>query len=81
MLLAAAAVRDPGRDIYGLVGEPYVVIDYVYLHGGRIVDDWHAPTRLKVDDPETIEAVEMIHLRRRWAPKRPPSPARPSRSA
>jgi ABC-type glycerol-3-phosphate transport system substrate-binding protein len=56
--MAAMSVRDPDAGVYGLVSFPFAVIPFVYQHGGRVVDDWRAPTRLQVDDPLTIEAVE-----------------------
>jgi multiple sugar transport system substrate-binding protein len=54
----ASLARDPETDVYGLASYPFFVIPFIYQHGGRVVDDWRAPTRLAVDDPLTIEAVE-----------------------
>jgi ABC-type glycerol-3-phosphate transport system substrate-binding protein len=58
LLMAAMATRDPNEGVYGLVGQPIFVVPFVYQHGGQIVDDWRAPTRLTLDDPLTIEAIE-----------------------
>jgi ABC-type glycerol-3-phosphate transport system substrate-binding protein len=55
---AAMSVRDPDADIYGLTAQPFSAIPFVYQHGGKIVDDWRRPTRLAVDDPLTVEAIE-----------------------
>jgi ABC-type glycerol-3-phosphate transport system substrate-binding protein len=58
MLDAALRVRDPDKDVYGLVAFPHFSIPFVYQHGGRLVDDWRMPTRMTLDEPRTIEAVE-----------------------
>jgi multiple sugar transport system substrate-binding protein len=58
MLMAASSVRDPDEGVYGLASLPILVVPFIYQHGGQIVDDWRAPTRLTFDDPLTIEAVE-----------------------
>ena len=58
LLIAAMSVRDPDEGIYGLVSQPIFVVPFVYQHGGQILDDWRAPTRLTLDDPLTIEAIE-----------------------
>jgi multiple sugar transport system substrate-binding protein len=57
LLMAATSVRDPDAFIYGLAGGPIDVIPFIYQHGGRVLDDWHRPTRFVVDDPLTIEAI------------------------
>jgi multiple sugar transport system substrate-binding protein len=56
----ALALSDPDAGVFG-----YVPIDvsldslaFIYLHGGRIFDDWQNPTRTTFDDPLTIEALE-----------------------
>ena len=60
-VFAGSAVADPEQDVYGFVGFPnFAVIPFVYQHGGRILDDWRAPTRLIVDEPLTIEAIEFL---------------------
>jgi len=58
LLTTAVSVRDPDTDVYSLASLPIFVIPFVYQHGGQIVDDWRRPTRLTVDDPLTIEAIE-----------------------
>jgi len=58
MLMTASGVRDPDEGVYGFVAFATLTIPFVYQHGGRIVDDWHAPLRTTFDDPLTIEAIE-----------------------
>jgi len=58
MLRAGLEIRDPDQDIFGLVTFPFMTIPFVYQHGGQIVDDWQAPTRLTLDDPLTVDAIE-----------------------
>lgn len=58
LLMTAISVRDESEDIYGLASLPVFAIPFVYQHGGKIVDDWRAPTRLTLDDPRTVEAIE-----------------------
>lgn len=58
LLRAALQVRDPEQNIYGLVAFPFFTIPFIYQHGGQIMDDWDEPTRLTLDDPLTIEAVD-----------------------
>ena len=54
----ATLARDPDGGIYGLASPPLFAVPFIYQHGGRIVDNWRAPTRLTVDEPQTIEAVD-----------------------
>ena len=56
----ALALSDPDAGVFG-----YVPVDvfldslaFIYLHGGRIFDDWQNPTRTTFDDPLTIGAME-----------------------
>jgi len=58
LVMTAVSVRDPDAGIYGLTASPFTAIPFIYQHGGRIVDDWRRPTRLIVDEPLTIEAIE-----------------------
>jgi multiple sugar transport system substrate-binding protein len=58
LLMAAVSVRDPDEGIYGLAASSVAMIPFVYQHGGRIVDDWRNPTKLVVDDPLTVQAIE-----------------------
>jgi multiple sugar transport system substrate-binding protein len=58
LLMTAMSARDPDEGIYGLVSQPIFAVPFVYQHGGQILDDWHAPTRLTLDDPLTVEAIE-----------------------
>jgi len=58
MLRAAVELRDPDGSVYGLAAYPFFSIPMVYQHGGQIMDDWQTPTRLTMDDPLTIEAIE-----------------------
>jgi multiple sugar transport system substrate-binding protein len=58
LLMAALSTRDPDDGVYGLVSQPIFVIPFVYQHGGQIVDDWRAPTRLTLSEPLTVEAIE-----------------------
>lgn len=58
LLRAAIEIRDPDQDIYGLAAFPFMTIPFVYQHGGQIMDDWQTPTRLTLDDPLTIDAIE-----------------------
>jgi multiple sugar transport system substrate-binding protein len=58
LLVAAMSTRDSDDGVYGLVSQPIFVIPFVYQHGGQIVDDWRAPTRLTLNEPLTVEAIE-----------------------
>jgi multiple sugar transport system substrate-binding protein len=58
LLMTAMSVRDESEEIYGLSSPTAFAIPFVYQHGGTIVDDWRAPTRLTLDEPLTIEAIE-----------------------
>lgn len=58
LLEAGLWVRDPDEGVYGFVAFPHFTVPFIYQHGGRLVDDWERPTRLTLDDPLTVEAVE-----------------------
>ncbi len=51
--------HDPASRLFGFCTEPYDLdpFVFVYLWGGRIVDDLNAPQRVTLDQIETIEAV------------------------
>lgn len=60
----ALALTDPDAEVYGYalqyqgdlaIYEPVMLI---YQHGGRIFDDLQSPTRMTLDDPLNIEAME-----------------------
>lgn len=59
---AASGVRDADNNIFGYAtpqsGDMPDLLMFVYLNGGRILDDLKNPTRATFDDPKTIEAVE-----------------------
>lgn len=63
-LSAALALRDPAAEVFGYApwsGDNSGNLDpvtFIYQHGGRLIDDWDAPTRTTFDDPLTIEALE-----------------------
>jgi len=53
-------VDDDGTtDLHGLTLEPSIIraAPFIWQHGGRIVDDEDAPTRITLDDPKTVEAL------------------------
>jgi len=59
-LHTAQALRDASQGIYGYAAalwrqEPWL---FILQHGGRLVDNWQHPTRLALDDPQTIEAMQ-----------------------
>jgi multiple sugar transport system substrate-binding protein len=66
----AMSLRDPDAQVFGFVPQildpiyfgyvPHWIdpLYFVYQNGGRIFDDWHAPTRTTFDDPLTVEAVD-----------------------
>jgi ABC-type glycerol-3-phosphate transport system substrate-binding protein len=49
-----------GSKLFGYCTTPQSVdpIVFIYLHGGRIVDDLNAPSEVTLDDVRTIEAVQ-----------------------
>ena len=52
--------HEGASELYGFCSSPESMdpIIFVYLHGGRIVDDLTAPTRPTLNDPRTIEAIQ-----------------------
>ncbi|MBN1937177.1 MAG: extracellular solute-binding protein [Anaerolineae bacterium] len=56
----AQQIRAPNENIYGFVTYPSLTIPFVYQHGGKLLDDWYAPTRATLDDPLTVETVEWL---------------------
>jgi len=56
----AQELRDAQAGVYGYAAalwrqEPWL---FILQHGGRLVDDWQHPTRIVLDDPRTMEAME-----------------------
>ncbi|MEA3407050.1 MAG: extracellular solute-binding protein [Chloroflexota bacterium] len=49
-----------GSRLFGYCTAPESVdpVVFIYLHGGKIVDDLNAPSQVTLDDPRTIEAVQ-----------------------
>jgi ABC-type glycerol-3-phosphate transport system substrate-binding protein len=47
------------QKVYGFCSDPMSMepLAFVYMHGGRIVDDFLNPTKATLDDPLTIEAT------------------------
>jgi ABC-type glycerol-3-phosphate transport system substrate-binding protein len=62
----ALALRDPDATVLGDASDifgygpsfPTSAFQFVYQHGGRIVDDLYAPMRATFDDPLTVDALE-----------------------
>lgn len=57
---AAQALRDYRQGVYGYAAglwrqEPWL---FILQHGGRVFDDWQRPTRVALDDPRTVEAMQ-----------------------
>lgn len=53
--------HDPSIKLFGYCTIPESVMDpvvFIYLHGGRIVDDVNSPTQATLDDPLTVEAIQ-----------------------
>ncbi len=50
----------PGNKLFGLCTNMRDIdpVIFVYLHGGRIVDDLNNPSQATLDDPLTVEAVQ-----------------------
>jgi multiple sugar transport system substrate-binding protein len=60
---AAAAIRDPGPDVFGYADpSSYVLLAWlsIYQHGGRLFDDLDNVTRGVFDDPLAIEALVWV---------------------
>jgi multiple sugar transport system substrate-binding protein len=56
---AALALSDPDAGVFGYAVTRYAdAANFVYQHGGRLLDDLRTPTAVTYDDPLTIEAVE-----------------------
>ena len=63
----AILLTDPSAGVYGYasigegagpLSEGFDAIEFIYQHGGQIVDDLHNPTDVTFDDPLAIEALE-----------------------
>jgi multiple sugar transport system substrate-binding protein len=63
----AILLSDPNAGVYGYASlgqgfdsivEGFDVIEFIYQHGGQIVDDLYEPTDVTFDDPLTIEALQ-----------------------
>lgn len=59
-LQAAQQIRDPDENIYGFMTYPSLTVPFIYQHGGKLLDDWYAPTQAMLDDPLTVETVEWL---------------------
>ena len=61
-LNAAVAIRDPDAGVFGYAApgefETIDVVNFMYQHGGRIVDDLSNPTTVTFDDPMNVEALD-----------------------
>lgn len=61
-LAAANAIRDPANNVFGYASLPADIMPdalmFLYSKGGRILDDLQNPSRVTLDDPATIEALE-----------------------
>ena len=61
-LAATMAIRDPENNVFGYASPPVTdmpdALMFLYSKGGRILDDLQNPTRVTLDDPATIEALE-----------------------
>lgn len=61
-LAAAMAIRDPENNIFGYASPPAADVPdalmFLYSRGGRILDDLQNPTRVTLDDPATIAALD-----------------------
>jgi multiple sugar transport system substrate-binding protein len=59
-LNTALALRDPQADVFGYAETDGLVdsLAFIYQHGGKVVDDMQNPSRVTLDDPLTIEAME-----------------------
>ncbi|MHB1295859.1 MAG: ABC transporter substrate-binding protein [Anaerolineae bacterium] len=60
MLELANEMNYPDSGIYGICTSPMALdpIVFIYLYGGRIVDDFNNPTVPTLDEPLTIEAAQ-----------------------
>jgi multiple sugar transport system substrate-binding protein len=61
------ALTDPDAGVYGYASlgegfaataEGFETVEFIYQHGGKIIDDLNDPTNVTFDDPLTIEALE-----------------------
>ncbi len=59
-LSKALALRDPDADVFGYAETDGMLdsLGYIYQHGGGILDDMQNPSRVTLNDPLTIEALE-----------------------
>jgi multiple sugar transport system substrate-binding protein len=59
-LATASSLRDPGSEVfgYGPMDEIFDPLVFIYQHGGGIFDDLQNPSRVTLDEPANVEALE-----------------------